>query len=187
MYRGESCTSGHCGYCCHLIHTTKDDLILLILDNQESYISIPAISLAKENCIVMLTLPPHTSHKHHPLDSTVFGAYKSYYNVPLNSWLLNHPGKPITMYEIGGIIGNVFNETFSKENIGKGFQATGIHPFNDQGFRDDEFLSLYVTGRGIRQETSAGELSVMIEGNTVPSPSTSKFPSASTSTIPHFD
>jgi hypothetical protein len=37
----------------------KEDPALLILDNHESHISITAINVAKENGIVMLTLPPH--------------------------------------------------------------------------------------------------------------------------------
>jgi hypothetical protein len=52
----------------------KRDPAVLILDNHESHLSIAAINVAKENGIVMLTLPPHTSHKLQPLDHTVFGS-----------------------------------------------------------------------------------------------------------------
>jgi hypothetical protein len=44
----------------------KEDPALLILDNHKSHLSIAAINVAKENEIVMLTLPPHTSHKLQP-------------------------------------------------------------------------------------------------------------------------
>ena len=37
--------------------------LLLILDNHETHKSLEAIDLARENGIIMLTLPPHTSHK----------------------------------------------------------------------------------------------------------------------------
>jgi hypothetical protein len=64
----------------------KEDLVLLILDNHESHLSIPAINVAKENRILLLTLPPHTSCKLEPLDCAVFGPYKTYYNACLK-WL----------------------------------------------------------------------------------------------------
>jgi hypothetical protein len=71
-----------------VIKPCKEDPALLILDNYESHLSVTAINVAKENGIVMLTLPPHTSHTLQPLDRTVFGPYKAYYNACLNDWLL---------------------------------------------------------------------------------------------------
>ncbi|XP_046985996.1 MFS-type transporter clz9-like [Schistocerca americana] len=47
---------------------TKEHPKLIILDNHESHTSIAAISYAKGNGIILLTLPPHTSHKLQPLD-----------------------------------------------------------------------------------------------------------------------
>lgn len=38
-----------------------------------SHISVPAIRLAKENGVVLVTLHPHTSNKMQPLDKSVFG------------------------------------------------------------------------------------------------------------------
>lgn len=62
------------------VKPSKDDKVLLIMDNHESHISIDAIELARENGIIMLTIPPHTSHKLQPLDRGVFGPFKTYYN-----------------------------------------------------------------------------------------------------------
>lgn len=44
----------------------KQDQVLLILDNHASHSSIPAINVAKENGILLPTLPPHTSDKLEP-------------------------------------------------------------------------------------------------------------------------
>lgn len=41
------------------------------MDNHETHVSIQAITKAKENGIVLLTIPPHTSHKLQPLDMGV--------------------------------------------------------------------------------------------------------------------
>ncbi|WP_341658275.1 helix-turn-helix domain-containing protein [Blattabacterium cuenoti] len=129
------------------VKPTADDPALLILDNHESHMSIEAIEIAKKNGVVMLTLPPHTSHKLQPLDCTVFGPYKTYYNVALNEWMVEHPGKPITIYDVASVIGKAFVKSFTKENIEKGFLVTGICPLDQNIFGDHEFLSSYVTDR----------------------------------------
>ncbi|BFZ21310.1 hypothetical protein BsWGS_24349 [Bradybaena similaris] len=45
--------------------------IIVIMDNHESHISFPALELAKQNNIHVITLPPHTSNKLQPLDRMV--------------------------------------------------------------------------------------------------------------------
>jgi hypothetical protein len=41
---------------------TKDLQVLLLLDSHESHITVPAVSKYRENGVIMLTFPPHTSH-----------------------------------------------------------------------------------------------------------------------------
>lgn len=129
------------------VKPTKEKPVLLILDNHESHISIQSLNLCKEKGVVMLTIPPHTSQKLQPLDRTVFGPYKGYYNSAMNGWMLSNPGKPIQIYDVAGLVGNAFKKAFTKENIEKGFEVAGIHPFNRNIFTEDEFLSSYVTDR----------------------------------------
>ncbi|KAI4828179.1 hypothetical protein KUCAC02_022291 [Chaenocephalus aceratus] len=65
----------------HFIRHTNcstDHPVLLILDNHESHISLKSVTIAKENGVIMLTLPPHTSHRLQPLDKTVYGPLKTY-------------------------------------------------------------------------------------------------------------
>lgn len=52
--------------------------ILLIMDNHVTHISLEAIKLAKENNIMVLTLPPQTSHRLQPLDKTVYFPLKKF-------------------------------------------------------------------------------------------------------------
>ena len=137
-------------YLNHFVKSVKpslNDPVLLIIDNHESHITIQAIDFAKQNGVVILTLPPHTSHKMQPLDRTVFGPFKTYYNVSLNEWMLENPGKSVTIYDIAPIVGKVFNKAFTKSNIEKGFMVTGIYPLNENIFEDDEFFSSFVTDR----------------------------------------
>ena len=47
---------------------SKDHQVVLIMDNHQSHLSYEALSLAKENFIHIITLPPHTSNKTQLLD-----------------------------------------------------------------------------------------------------------------------
>lgn len=129
------------------VHCNTDNKILIILDNHESHMDVRVLQYCKINGIVLVTLPPHCSHKLQPLDVTCFGPFKGYYNKAMDEWLLNHPGIPVTLYNIADIVGKSFATAFTPSNIIKGFQHTGICPFNSEIFQESDYLCSFVTNR----------------------------------------
>jgi hypothetical protein len=129
------------------VKCSVDEPVLMILDNHESHISIESISYAKENGIVLLSFPPHCSHKLQPLDRSVYGPLKKYYNSACDAWLLQNPGKCMTIMEIAGRVGQSLPQATTPVNIQSGFRVSGIWPFNREIFSDDDFLPSYVTDR----------------------------------------
>ena len=103
--------------------------IILLLDNHESHISVEVLDTAKNNGITMITLPAHCSHKLQPLDRSVFGPFKRYYNASCDNWMLSNP-RPMTIFDIAGIARPAYDRAFKKENIESGFAVCGIEPFN---------------------------------------------------------
>ena len=139
-------------YLGHLIRHTrcsKERKVLLILDNHESHISLHAIELARANGTVMLTIPPHTSHRLQPLDKTVFGPFKSSYNRSMDGWLRSNPGKTVTIYEIPSLVKEAQLSAMTTRNILSGFQHTGIFPFNRELFTEADFAPATPTDRDI--------------------------------------
>ena len=137
-------------YLNHVIHHTrcsKEHKILLILDNHESHITLQAVDLAKENGIVMLTLPPHTSHRLQPLDRSVYGPFKKAYNRAMDAWMRSNPGKTITIYEIPAIVNDAHMSAMIPRNILSGFRSTGISPFNRDLFAELDFAPAATTDR----------------------------------------
>lgn len=103
------------------VKPTKDNTVLLIIDNHETHVTIDVINKARDNGIVILTVPPHTSHKLQPLDRGVFGPLKAYYNEACTNWLLSNPGKPLTIYDISAISGKAYPLALTPTNITSGF------------------------------------------------------------------
>lgn len=84
------------------------------------------INMARKNGIILLTLPPHCSHRLQPLDVSVYGPFKGYYNSAADKWMLNHPGMTISIYEIAELVGEAFPRAFTPMNIQKGFLKTNL-------------------------------------------------------------
>jgi hypothetical protein len=59
-----------------LTNCSMERKLLIVLDNHASHTSIEAILFCRKNGIVLLSFPPHCSHKLQPLDVSVFGPFK---------------------------------------------------------------------------------------------------------------
>ena len=144
-------------------NSSKDNPTLLLLDNHESHCSLAAIDKARDADITFLTFPPHCSHKLQPLDRTVYGPLKKFYNAACDSWMLRNLGrifkyydciylglflligKPMTIYEVAEMLSTAFPKAFTPENIVAGFRCSGIHPYNENIFTEEDFLGAFVT------------------------------------------
>lgn len=136
-------------------HSSPDSPSILILDNHESHLSIEALDIAKNSGVNVVTLPPHTSAKLQPLDVGIFGPFKTYYDNAMDSWLMRHPGCPVTIYDVGGIIAAAFTKSMTPSNIINAFRKTGIFPFDKNIFNDEDFLPSTVTDHSNLKSTDA--------------------------------
>lgn len=152
----------------HFIDHTRpctEKPVLLLMDNHDSHLSIEAISLAKENGVVLLTFPPHCSHKLQPLDISVYGPLKRYFNDATNSWHLEHPGETVSIYQIAGLLGKSFPRAMTISNITSGFRKPGISPYDRNAFGDDDFLAAFVTDRPDPTQLSPRAVTTTIPSN----------------------
>ena len=100
---------------------SKDRPILLIMDNHESHCSLKAIDNAKELRIVLLTIPPHTSHRMQPLDVAVYGPFKLAYWRAMDSYMRSNPGKTVTVYEIPEFVKSAQMTAITQHYVTAGF------------------------------------------------------------------
>ena len=91
----------------HFVHNTRatrETKVLLLLDNHVSHLSLEGIDYCRENGVVLLSFPPHCSHKLQPLDRSVYGPLKRYINSAMDRWMMENPGKTMSIYDLPGML-----------------------------------------------------------------------------------
>jgi len=157
--------------------------VLILLDNHESHMSIDVIDHCKLNGVILLTFPPHCSHKLQPLDRSVFGPLKKYVNAASDGWMRSHPGKTMSIYDIPGIAAVALPKAATPANIQSGFAVSGIFPFNSTIFTDDEFMASAVTDRAFVPPVSPVPTDPASAPTTVPAVLTAPVPLSTPATV----
>lgn len=127
----------------HFVAHTRpsvEDVVLLILDNHGSHISLAIYDYCRENGVLMLSLPPHTSHRTQPLDLTFFGPLKLQYHRECDLFMKMNSLEKITPYDIALLFSKAYLKTANAEKAVNGFAAAGIWPVEP-----DKFAYMYVT------------------------------------------
>ena len=122
------------------MRSSKQSPAVLIMDNHSSHVSPVAMKAAKANGVYILTIPSHCSHRLQPLDLSVYGPFKAFYNRTMSSWMKDNPGQSVTIYEVAEISKRALLKAGTHENIQKGFEASGVYPLNRDIFTEDMFL-----------------------------------------------
>ena len=99
------------------VRPSNKDKVLLLLDNHHSHVTLETIDYAKEHGIVLLSFPPHCSHKLQPLDRAVYGPFQRYYNSAYDCWMKENRGKTMAIYDIPDMVGRAFPRAFTPVNI----------------------------------------------------------------------
>ena len=102
---------------------------LLICDGHDSHITGEFIGHCMDNNILLMILPPHSSHLTQPLDVEVFGPLKKVLAAKLDPLIRTGVGN-IQKWEWLAAFEKAHDKVFCKENIQGGFCGTGIYPYN---------------------------------------------------------
>ena len=103
----------------------------------------------------MICLPPHATHILQPLDRTVFKPLKSFYHKEATNFMHNHPSSSITKLHFGKIFSSAWSKAATVGVASKGFQCTGIYPFDPSAIPEHKFLpSLHYFNKSLEQPES---------------------------------
>lgn len=121
------------------VRPTQSKKILLLLDNHESHKYYPALEYARENNVILLSSPPHTTHRLQPLDVAVYGPIKTFFEQEVNAFQKRHPGRIINQLDICKLFCPAYLRGATPMNAIKGFETSGICPYNRNIFGDEVF------------------------------------------------
>ncbi|GFO48175.1 tigger transposable element-derived protein 1 [Plakobranchus ocellatus] len=137
--------------------------ILLIFDGHASHTSnLKAIEIAKTYNIVMLSLPPHYTHKLQPLDVGFFKPFQTYYDQAIESRLCQQPGFGILPSDIPSLVNTAFSRHASIESAVSAFRKCSIWPLDVNIFPDAEYAA---TDIACRETESLSPIGI---NNTIP-------------------
>ena len=104
---------------------------LLLVDGHSSHVNMAFLNLADSLGILVLILPPHSTHRLQPLDVALFSPLATAYTKELNN--LTHCGLgwvSMTKRLFWSLFQAAWNQSFTTANILQGFAKTGIWPLN---------------------------------------------------------
>ena len=113
-----------------LQHAVSARPLLLLLDGHSTHYQPQLLRLAKENDVIMLCLPPHTTHEAQPLDCGVFGPLKAHWSQVCHAYLQQNPRRFITRFQFSTLFSQAWGAAVSPANIIAGFRTCGVYPFN---------------------------------------------------------
>ncbi|XP_069670121.1 jerky protein homolog-like [Periplaneta americana] len=122
------------------VKPTEDDPIVLVLDGNFTHVrNIDVITLARENHVSIVSLPPHSTHKMQPLEASFMGPLKTFYAQEIETWNRNHPGRVVTVYQIAELFGKAYLRAATGEAATNGFRKAGLFPCNRNIFGSQDF------------------------------------------------
>ena len=115
----------------HTKTRTVGTVRLLILDGHESHNSQDFKDYCKNNNIVTLCMPPHSSHLLQPLDVGCFAALKKAYGRQVEA-LMRCRISHVTKHEFLPGLKRAYNAAITPKNIQGGFRGAGLAPFDPE-------------------------------------------------------
>ncbi|KAJ8895869.1 hypothetical protein PR048_001209, partial [Dryococelus australis] len=142
------------------VKPTEDDPALLILDGHLSHTkNLEVIVNTRENFLSILCLPPHCTHKLQHLDVGVMFPLSHYLYMALEKWMSNHPGRVVTLFQIGYTsVNHIYKPSIN------GFRKTGIVPYNPDFFTDIDFAAAKTTEHATSDGSDVPDKSIIADG-----------------------
>lgn len=123
-----------------------DDPVLLLLDGHSTHTkNLPLIEKARQSRVIILSFPPHCTHRLQPLDVSFMGPLSTFYAQAVNICLRNNPGRVVTQFQLSQLFGTAYCKAACVQNVVSGFAKTGIFPTNRNIFEDAGYAGFETT------------------------------------------
>lgn len=104
--------------------------VLLFVDGHKSHLTLNISRFCSQNNIVLISLPPNSTHILQPMDVGVFHPLKTRWRDKISEWRLTNFNKNFGKENFAPVLEQVLDETFQDPNICKNsFRKCGLYPF----------------------------------------------------------
>ena len=95
----------------------NEETVVLILDSHMTHTkNLAATEMAREAGVVMVSLPPHMTHRLQPLDVAFIGPFGKYCDGALRMWMREHVDRPVTTWQVAQILNVAYRKAASVQN-----------------------------------------------------------------------
>lgn len=115
-----------------------DKVRILFVDGHASHCTLAFLDFAAEHNIIIISYPPHTTHKLQGLDVACFGPLKIFWAQERDKWERER-GEPVRKEDFLRVYHLAATRAFTEGNIRSAFRATGVWPINHEIFSDGDF------------------------------------------------
>lgn len=107
---------------------------LLLVDGHSSHVNMRFIDLCDQLRILVLILPPHSTHRLQPLDVGLFSPLSRFYTDGLNKLMYDSLGMiSMSKRSFWSVFLPAWKQAFTPKNIESAFRKTGIWPYDPSG------------------------------------------------------
>jgi hypothetical protein len=91
---------------------------------------------------MVVSIPPHTSHRLQPLDVTFYGPLKTAFQRESDLFIKTKGSEKITPCDLAGIFNKAYSQVTTITKGISGFKATGIYPLSSRVFLEEDFVAV---------------------------------------------
>ena len=146
--------------------------ILVIFDGHGSHLTYNVTRTARKHDIILLCLPPNTSHALQPLDVGVFGPMKKAWRDILRTWYCESSLKNIDKAIFPSLLKKLVAVSFQAQHVIGGFKGSGLYPISKDAV-GNKIVSVESVETPLSEKASTRLNNSNVDLN-VPGPSTSK-------------
>lgn len=104
--------------------------VVFFINGHRSHMSLALSEFCNHHNIILYALPPNAAHVLHPADVSVFKPFKEYWRQAVRDWQNTCNSRTVTKTEFCPIFKEALYHEKMPENIRKGFEISGLFPFN---------------------------------------------------------
>lgn len=114
----------------------------------------------KAKDIILVCLPPNTTHIMQPLDVAFFAPLKKMWNKSIQTWRIHHEGIDLHKFDIPAVLSDILRRENFVKDIQSGFKCCGLYPFDANSFNYKKCLQQHRTASttNIDNENHTSEL-----------------------------